>query len=65
MSDSKAGWHPYPKEKPTRWGEYLITIKTQGGNIVDVGLFFGNTFQDQNVIAWADMPEPYEKGAEE
>lgn len=56
-------WHPYPEEKPTKEGTYLVTkkyeeevcIATSGFSIV-FGSFCGGRF----VTAWAELPKPYE-----
>lgn len=61
-------WHPYPKEKPTEEGGYLVTMKygdkeafvTTSVFIVAYNSFCGGRF----VTAWAELPKPYEEGAE-
>lgn len=59
-------WHPYPKEKPDHVGAlYIITYigMETGKPRVSTGhwcrLGFGT-----DVIAWAELPKPYEEGAE-
>ena len=63
-------WHPYPLEKPTKEGTYLVTIKYDDEEeacvrtsifIVAYDCFSGGRF----VTAWAELPKPYEKGAED
>lgn len=63
-------WHPYPKEKPTEEGTYLVTMKyedkeeayvTTSVFIWAYDCFCGGRF----VTAWAELPKPYEEGAEE
>lgn len=62
MSENQVIWHPYPKERPIEDDDYLITVK--GKHIKKVmkwnsvnGYF--NIYV--NVIAWAELPEPYEE----
>jgi len=57
-------WNPYPETKPRETGKYLVTFSTGKINISrfeasnkGTGKF---TMGDQAVIAWADMPEPYD-----
>lgn len=53
-------WHPYPEEKPSKCGEYLVTILTQvTGPIVDTDLWCGTHFESQKVIAWMERPKAY------
>lgn len=53
-------WHKYPKEKPRRKGVYLVTLdwtsdeKKVWAMRYDKEVPFG-----REVIAWAEMPEPY------
>lgn len=60
---TKVIWHPYPQEKPKMEGVYLATAVF--GSIKEVVTWyfesrrFGNKF-DNYVIAWAEMPKPYE-----
>lgn len=63
-------WHPYPKEKPTRESEYYLVTALRGGEHqvctawwIDEAYRFG-IFTDR-VTAWAELPKPYEEGAEE
>lgn len=74
MSETKTVWHPYPKEKPSASGQFLITTRDNDGqglsrNVdffdADEGIFwcedaevFGIEFT-WNVIAWSELPEPY------
>ena len=60
--ETKVKWHPYPKERPPKDDDYLITIK--GKHIKKVmkwnsvnGYF--NIYV--NVIAWAELPKPYKE----
>lgn len=75
MSESKVIWHPYPKEKPkvplketSEWGwEYsvahifLTTQKRDNQTAIGVSLFYDGEFADNEVIAWAELPEPYKE----
>ena len=65
-------WHPYPKEKPDvpmfakvdGVGEVLMTypylVTTDRGNIAVDVLAYG-CFRNHTVIAWAELPKPYER----
>lgn len=52
-------WHPFPQEKPTQSGYYLVTLNMFGKIFVHVHPSNG-TF-DVPVIAWAELPEPYKE----
>ena len=58
-------WHPYPKEKPTEESEmYMVT--TDCGEVENRWWYY--TFwvrATSKVVAWAELPKPYEEGAEE
>lgn len=67
-------WHPYPNEKPNvpntkvaSFGEYytayefLVTQKLGGVSHVITSVYFNGEFRDNDVIAWAELPEPYEE----
>lgn len=74
LSESKVIWHPYPKEKPnvplrakSEWGweysvayTFLTTQKRNNKAVIGVSLFYDGEFQDNEVIAWADV-EPYKE----
>ena len=68
MSETKIVWHPYPKEKPIEFTWCLIT-SLSGNRKVSIRMFGKTQFsiRDDEVIAWAELPEPYkeEKGNEE
>lgn len=68
-------WHPYPEEKPSEDGYYLVTARTDW---VDCSTKKAHLFvtekeycdwfcgSDEYVTAWAELPKPYQKeGAEE
>mgnify|MGYP000301432249 CR=1 FL=1 len=73
---SKAKWHPFPREKPDKEGFYLVTIKNNSTGTVTIDLnFWGvHSFWSQNgktepgflsfngfsILAWMELPEPYE-----
>ena len=66
MSETKTVWHPYPKEKPKRDKEYLVTCVHQDGNkFIFIDFWFSATGEGEwftapeKVIAWAELPEPY------
>lgn len=58
MSENEVKWHPYPKEKPKREGVYLVTLKDEEvtSDWFNSGYF---RFYVDDVIAWAELPEPY------
>lgn len=61
---TQVDWHPYPEEKPKINVDYLVTYKGIGYGI-RVGFDGWQTneswasFKDDEVIAWAELPEPY------
>lgn len=68
MSENKVKWHPYPEEKPKKSDLYLITVK----NINIKPFVCQDVFNDytkvfrferysmiEKIIAWAELPEPY------
>lgn len=61
---SRVDWHLYPKETPNkvdRW--YMVTCN----NSDRVGMDFlmdDSKWLVGNVIAWAELPKPYEEGVE-
>ena len=59
-------WHPYPQEKPTREDSYLVTLgDSDTGNLyVTTSGYFYDRFTFECVTAWAELPKPYEEGAE-
>lgn len=56
-------WHPYPEEKPTRRGNYLVTLNVGGGKKMICTLCSPQTgdFNTDSVLAWAELPEPYKE----
>lgn len=71
---SRVIWHPYPKEKPdvptvalAPWGEYytttrfLVTRRDMFTDTITTSLYFNEEFMENDVIAWAEMPEPYKE----
>ena len=71
LKDSIVEWHPYPKEKPSESGYYLVTTDGIRNDVIDIawfdaemsGLLQWNKASD--ILAWAYLPKPYEEGAEE
>lgn len=65
MSETKTVWHPYPDEKPPRKNTtYLVTQKSQWeetGIRVTTARWNVRTWQAVDVIAWAELPEPYKE----
>lgn len=64
-------WHPYPDEKPTEDGAYLITRYTKhGGIFIDIDSWISeyemfDSTEDipssMKVLAWMELPKPYKK----
>ena len=58
-------WHPYPDEQPTKLRLYLVTYKNKDYEpCIYVALYFngwrtGSLSELEDVIAWAELPEPY------
>ena len=57
-------WHQYPKEKPKKSDDYLVSINavdkifTYTAYWIDtIGIF--ELRYDGRILAWADMPAPY------
>lgn len=60
MSETKTVWHPYPQEKPKKDGVFLITYRF--GNKIEVAeAYVAKDNNSDNLIAWAELPEPYEE----
>lgn len=75
MRETKTVWHPYPEEKPEYYKCVLATLEYDDGSneIVIDYLVPLNEMRDekwcydghqQKVIAWAELPNPYQEGAE-
>lgn len=61
-------WHPFPKEKPNEDGDYLVTIQwniPKGEPYRVVGnaswMGFGWDMSDTEILAWSELPRPYEE----
>lgn len=59
-------WHPYPDEKPTEqdaYKDFLLTVDIGSGPFVTkdqwLPIGYWDTYLYKEVIAWAEMPEPY------
>lgn len=71
MSESKILWHKYPDEKPQRNDDYLVTIKTSRKLYISKDCYdinegeFEFEFMTEIIIAWAEMPEPYNPEAKD
>ena len=62
MSENKVKWHPYPQERPIEDDAYLITVKYRRTRKVMKWYCFNGYFSIYgDVIAWAEMPEPYKE----
>lgn len=63
-------WHPYPQEKPSEYGRYIVTVRTFHNNeektfFVTFDAFELGYFWQSGVIAWAELPEPYKEANDE
>lgn len=72
LKDSIIEWHPYPEEKHNTDRDCLITtnVCNRGVYGVDVGWngpsgwhSGDELYAHDEVVAWAELPKPYEKGA--
>ena len=62
-------WHPYPKEKPKEYDEYLVTIRVWDEDdyfekVITLFYFvdedhFAVEKDNYEVVAWDELPEPY------
>ena len=60
MREGKILWHKSPDEKPKKDGIYLITHRF--GNKIGVSMgYVTKDFNSDNLIAWAEKPEPYKE----
>ena len=60
MSKNRVKWHPYPQKKKKKDGIYLITHRF--GNKIGVSMgYVTKDFNSDNLIAWAEKPEPYKE----
>ena len=65
MSETKTKWHKYPDEQPTKLRLYLVTYKNKDHEpCIYIALYFngwrtGDLSELKDVIAWAELPEPY------
>ena len=68
MSESVANWHKYSNEKPKEVDEYLVTVNCGFFNVTSTSTWKNGHFTDYenepdkigSIIAWAEMPDPYE-----
>ena len=61
MSKNRVKWDPYPQEKPPKQMQSYLTTMPKG--IVGINTFIDSVFglYDNEVIAWAELPEPYKE----
>ena len=72
---TKVDWHPYPEETPRYYGDYLITYTVpikSSKNRAEITYFdrwtdsnCWDVFKDKKVIAWAELPDPYDPETKE
>ena len=63
-------WNPFPQEKPPKEDIYLVTVVDKIPFVVEAkyisekkkffDIYMGYVFDDC-VVAWTEMPEPYEE----
>lgn len=73
MSENKVKWYQYPEKKPPKKDVYLVTVVDKIPFVVEAeylyekkkffDIYMGDVFNDC-VVAWAEMPEPYEEKEE-
>lgn len=63
------GWIPCSERMPDKSGEYLITIKWEDGSEIYFSWFYLRdrcwSYRNANVVAWMELPEPYEEKKDE
>ena len=64
--DAMVNWNPYPDEIPSNNGYYLTTLIYKRKKYIETRSWFLERKEfdeedDENIIAWAEMPEPYEE----
>lgn len=70
LSGESIKWHPYPQDKPKESNDVLITkrgivrIASMHGHIWVIAED-GKCVDDSGITAWAELPKPYEEGAED
>lgn len=64
---TQVNWHPYPKERPAKHETYLVTVESVWGNRYVAFDFYRGRWDNFSriVIAWAELPEPYEQEGED
>ena len=60
MKEGKILWHKYPDEKPPKDGLFLSTHKFRNKKEVAIAYLTKDT-NSNNLIAWAEIPKPYEE----
>ena len=61
MKKTEAKWCPYSSEKPKEDSFYFATIAGQENYVRICRYLAKHKFINPNVIAWAEMPEPYKE----
>ena len=64
LDQLEPSFHPYPQEKPPRYGWYNVTLDDNGRLEVYTSFYSKGGFvwfYDNNIIAWAELPKPYKK----
>lgn len=68
MKKTEIEWNPYPKEKPKCADEYLVSINCGYFKMTSTSIWKNNKFEKYenkpgrigSIVAWAEMPDPYE-----
>ena len=68
MIESSTVWYKYPNKKPEKTDEYLVTVSCGYFNITSSSVWENGRFTDYenepgkigSIVAWADLPDPYE-----
>ena len=73
MKKAEIEWYKYPEEKPKVVDVYMVTINYGFFNTTSSAVWNGERFMEDEdessrmfpIIAWAEMPEPYQEGSNE
>lgn len=62
---TKVEWHPYPEEKPSTNGLYLVTTNMCKKTYISIESFYEGEFLGTSVfrgiiLAWAELPKTYD-----
>lgn len=61
LDDLEPTWHPYPEERPSKYGNYLVTC--DDSDVLECR-WDSDLFEELGVVAWTELPKPYKKEEE-